>query len=83
MITLNFWAFSEKLNFTVICIQFILGEVDESVNHREAVGTVTRICQELPRCNWLEEKILNTGKSGAGNTPTPPPSSQNSQKESE
>ena len=62
---------------------FFLGEVDESVNHREAVGTVTRICQELPRCNWLEEKILNTGKSGAGNTPTPPPSSQNSQKESE
>ena len=53
-------------NVTFFSSVFInLGEVD--YNHREAVGTVNRICQELPRCNWLEEKILKT--SSATNNP--------------
>ena len=37
-----------------------LGELDDVFDHQETVGTVSRICQELPRCNWLEEKILKT-----------------------
>ena len=45
----------------------ITGDAEENLNHREAVGTSNRICQELPRCNWLEEKILK--KSAVSNTP--------------
>jgi hypothetical protein len=32
--------------------------------YQNSVGTATRICQELPNCNWLEEKILRAAEAG-------------------
>ncbi len=32
--------------------------------YQNRVGTATRISQELPNCNWLEEKILRAAEAG-------------------
>ena len=58
-------ALSVHLYKLLIDIYF-LGEPEDIINQRETVGTVTRICQELPRCNWLEEKILKGSAAVSG-----------------
>ena len=52
---------NEKTNIKTF---LFTGDVVDPFIYHNRVGTATRISQELPNCNWLEEKIMRA--QGAG-----------------